>query len=158
MRRRWRAPRLVDCEFVVTGCDAAKVFEAAECGLHAPAVDHRLKRLFAYVLALAKGSVGFVEVFADLPAVAVKVDGMPKDDIDEITPGTVDDEDSTVTFADQTNATSYGLVDEIASRVIRSGGRVLGVRKRRYPRGQVTGRDLARCGLSLARYQSQSSR
>ena len=84
-----------------------------------------------------KDLAGFVEVFADLPAVAVKVDGMPKDaDIDEITLGTVDDEDSTVTFADQTNATSYGVVDEIASRVIRSGGRVLGVRKGDIPGGK----------------------
>jgi hypothetical protein len=57
-------------------------------------------------------------------------------DIDEITLGTVDDEDGTVAFTDQTNATSYGVVDEIASRVIRSGGRVLGVRKDDIPYGK----------------------
>jgi hypothetical protein len=33
----------------------------------------------AFVLALAQGSVRVVEVFADLPAVAVKVDGLPRD-------------------------------------------------------------------------------
>jgi hypothetical protein len=57
-------------------------------------------------------------------------------DIDEITPGSVDDDDGTVTFEDQTSATSYGVVDEIASRVIRSGGRVLGVRKDDIPGGK----------------------
>lgn len=57
-------------------------------------------------------------------------------DIDEITPGAVDDDDGTVTFADHADATSYGVVDEIASRVIRSGGRVLGVRKDDIPGGK----------------------
>jgi len=33
----------------------------------------------AFVLALAQGSVRVVEVFADMPAVAVKVDGLPRD-------------------------------------------------------------------------------
>ena len=57
-------------------------------------------------------------------------------DIDEITPGTVDEEDGTVTFADQRPKITYGVVDEIASRVIRSGGRVLGVRKGDIPHGK----------------------
>lgn len=56
-------------------------------------------------------------------------------DIDEIIPGTVDD-DGTVSFEDQTVATTYGVVDEIASRVIRSSGRVLGVRKDDIPGGK----------------------
>ena len=57
-------------------------------------------------------------------------------DIDEFTPGAIDDDNGTVTFADQTDPTSYGVVDEIASRVIRSGGRVLGVRKGDIPDGK----------------------
>ena len=54
-------------------------------------------------------------------------------DIDDITLGTVDEEDGAVTFMDKPNTTGYGVVDEIASRVIRSGGRVLGVRKGDIP-------------------------
>ncbi|HXL31935.1 MAG TPA: hypothetical protein VN968_21955 [Bradyrhizobium sp.] len=57
-------------------------------------------------------------------------------DIDEVIPGTVDDTDGTVTFAKSANARDYGVVDEIASRVIRSGGRILGVRKADIPGGK----------------------
>jgi release factor family 11 len=57
-------------------------------------------------------------------------------DIDEIVPGTVDETDGTVTFAKSANAKDYGVVGEIASRVIRSGGRVLGVRKADIPDGK----------------------
>jgi hypothetical protein len=41
-----------------------------------------------------------------------------------------------VTFAKSANASDYGVVDEIASRVIRSGGRILGVRKADIPDGK----------------------
>jgi hypothetical protein len=44
--------------------------------------------------------------------------------------------DGTVTFAKSANARDYGVVDEIASRVIRSGGRILGVRKADIPGGK----------------------
>ena len=57
-------------------------------------------------------------------------------DIDEVIPGMVDDTDGTVTFAKSANARDYGVVDEIASRVIRSGGRILGVRKADIPGGK----------------------
>jgi hypothetical protein len=57
-------------------------------------------------------------------------------DIDEVVPGTVDENDGAVTFAKSANARDYGVVDEIASRVIRSGGRVLGVRKADIPGGK----------------------
>ncbi len=57
-------------------------------------------------------------------------------DIDEITPGTVDDNDGTVTFSNRPDDAGYGVVDEIASRVMRSGGRVLGVRKEDIPGGK----------------------
>jgi hypothetical protein len=57
-------------------------------------------------------------------------------DIDEVIPGTVDETDGTVTFARSANARDYGVVDEIASRVIRSGGRILGVRKADIPGGK----------------------
>ena len=57
-------------------------------------------------------------------------------DIDELVPGKVDETDGSVTFAERASADSYGVVDEIASRVIMSGGRVLAVRKADIPRGQ----------------------
>src|SRR5258708_6516026 len=47
-------------------------------------------------------------------------------DIDEVIPGTVDETNGAVNFSKSANARDYGVVDEIASRVIRSGGRILG--------------------------------
>ena len=57
-------------------------------------------------------------------------------DIDEVIPGTVDETNGAVNFSKSANATDYGVVDEIASRVIRSGGRILGVRKADIPGGK----------------------
>lgn len=54
-------------------------------------------------------------------------------DIDEVIRGNVDETDGAVTFADHASASSYGVIDEIAGRVILSGGRVLGVRKADIP-------------------------
>jgi hypothetical protein len=56
-------------------------------------------------------------------------------DIDEVVPGTVDETDGRVSFADRASATSYGVVDEIAGRAILSGGRVLAVRRPDIPGG-----------------------
>jgi hypothetical protein len=56
-------------------------------------------------------------------------------DIDEVVPGTVDETTGAVTFA-AADAGGYGVVDEIATRVIRSGGRILAVRKADIPGGQ----------------------
>ena len=53
-------------------------------------------------------------------------------DIDEVMPGTVD-ENGEVSFEDQESAMSYGIVDEIAGRVLASGGRVLAVRRDDIP-------------------------
>lgn len=55
-------------------------------------------------------------------------------DIDVKLPGFVDDDTGAVTFA-QDDAESYGLVDEIARRVVLSGGRVLAVRAAEVPHG-----------------------
>jgi len=57
-------------------------------------------------------------------------------DIDEVIPGTVDETNGAVNFSKSANAGDYGVVDEIASRVIRSGGRILGVRKADIPGGK----------------------
>jgi hypothetical protein len=57
-------------------------------------------------------------------------------DIDEVISGTVDERDGAVTFTKSANAGDYGVVDEIAGRVLRSGGQILGVRKADIPGGK----------------------
>jgi hypothetical protein len=54
-------------------------------------------------------------------------------DIDEIVHGTVDDEDGSVTFADAPCAGTYGIVDEIASRALKSGATLLAARRADIP-------------------------
>jgi hypothetical protein len=57
-------------------------------------------------------------------------------DIDETIRGRID-ERGAVVFAKQASATNYGLVDEIATRVLATGGRVIGVRKADIPQGDA---------------------
>jgi hypothetical protein len=54
-------------------------------------------------------------------------------DIDEVVPGTVDETTGEITLEKSEGAASYGVVDEIASRVIAAGGRVLAVRRADIP-------------------------
>jgi hypothetical protein len=54
-------------------------------------------------------------------------------DIDQVVPGTVADEDGAVTFADAPGATTYGVIDEIVSRSLKSGARVISARKGDVP-------------------------
>lgn len=56
-------------------------------------------------------------------------------DIDAVIPGRVDETTGAVTFAERDGWGSYGVVDEIAGRVLLTGGRVLGVRKPDIPGG-----------------------
>ena len=49
-------------------------------------------------------------------------------DIDQVIPGRIDDQGA-VSFASRTGEGNYGVVDEIATRVLATGGRVIGVRK-----------------------------
>ncbi|MEN5081289.1 hypothetical protein ABE438_02295 [Bosea sp. TWI1241] len=58
-------------------------------------------------------------------------------DMDAVVPGTVD-EDGVVAFAETDDAVAYGVVDEIAGRVLAAGGRVLAVRKADLPEGAET--------------------
>jgi Bacterial archaeo-eukaryotic release factor family 11 len=54
-------------------------------------------------------------------------------DIDDVLPGTVADDDGSVTFAEAPGADSYGVVDEIVSRALKSGARVVSARKGEVP-------------------------
>ena len=56
-------------------------------------------------------------------------------DIDDRTPGTIDDHTGTVTFA-PAGTSNYGVVDEIARRVWLNSGRVLAVRRDDIPGGR----------------------
>jgi hypothetical protein len=55
-------------------------------------------------------------------------------DMDAVVPGTVD-EDGAVTFAGADDATVYGVVDEIASRALRAGAKVVAARREDVPGG-----------------------
>ncbi len=54
-------------------------------------------------------------------------------DIDRTVPGFVDEESGAVTLDDSHDATNYGVVDELARRVLLSGGRVLALREEDIP-------------------------
>jgi hypothetical protein len=54
-------------------------------------------------------------------------------DIDAVVPGRVDDETGAVTFATADDAITYGVVDEIVSRALRSGARIVAARKDDVP-------------------------
>ncbi len=54
-------------------------------------------------------------------------------DIDDVVPGTVDEQTGAVTLADEQSAERYGVIDEIARRVWLAGGRVLAVRREDVP-------------------------
>ena len=56
-------------------------------------------------------------------------------DIDAQVPGEIDEETGAVTFSDADDAESYGVIDEIARRVMLNGGRVLAVRDAEVPGG-----------------------
>ncbi|MGK2878534.1 MAG: hypothetical protein ACSLFF_08165 [Solirubrobacterales bacterium] len=56
-------------------------------------------------------------------------------DIDATIDGTVDEETGQLQIDDTDTVSNYGIVDEIARRVIDSGGRVLAVRKEQVPAG-----------------------
>ena len=54
-------------------------------------------------------------------------------DIDAVVPGTVADDDGTVAFAETDDAATYGVVDEIVSRALKSGARIVSARKADVP-------------------------
>jgi Bacterial archaeo-eukaryotic release factor family 11 len=56
-------------------------------------------------------------------------------DIDETVPGSVDEADGALTLDDKDDAINYGVVDEIARRVLLARGRVLAVRRDDIPGG-----------------------
>lgn len=54
-------------------------------------------------------------------------------DIDEVVPGLVDEETGAVSYHDRSDASGYGVADEIARRALRTGARVLAVRAEEIP-------------------------
>ncbi len=65
-------------------------------------------------------------------------------DIDAVIPGTVEDETGAVSFAATDDATTYGVVDEIVSRALRSG-----THHYRRPKGRCAGQGPARSDPAL---------
>jgi hypothetical protein len=59
-------------------------------------------------------------------------------DIDQRLPGFVDEESGAVTVAESDDAANYGVIDEIARRVLQSGGRVLALRADDIPGDTTT--------------------
>ncbi|WP_340107255.1 hypothetical protein [Pikeienuella sp. HZG-20] len=57
-------------------------------------------------------------------------------DFDSVTNGVIDEETGEITFNDGGDAANYGVVDEIAGRALRSGARVMAVRKADIPDGK----------------------
>lgn len=56
-------------------------------------------------------------------------------DIDGVVDGTVDDETGEVTFGSEGDAVNYGIVDEITGRALRTGAKVMAVRRSDIPGG-----------------------
>ena len=54
-------------------------------------------------------------------------------DIDTVIPGTVDEESGAVSFAETDDAVAYGVVDEIVSRALKSGARIVAARSADVP-------------------------
>ncbi len=54
-------------------------------------------------------------------------------DMDSVVPGLVDEETGEISFDKEDSAVSYGVIDEIAGRVLANGGRVLAVRRGDIP-------------------------
>ncbi|HKM37495.1 MAG TPA: hypothetical protein VJY83_07665 [Thiopseudomonas sp.] len=57
-------------------------------------------------------------------------------DIDGVIDGTIDPETGIVSFAAEGNAVNYGIVDEITGRALRTGAKVMAVRRADIPGGQ----------------------
>ncbi len=56
-------------------------------------------------------------------------------DMDSVVPGTVDDEDGSVSFADEAGPDNYGVVDEITRRALLAGARIVAARRPDVPGG-----------------------
>lgn len=84
------------------------------------------KRLFGSRLGQRRGTTDLQEVARAATNGAVE---MLLIDIDRTIPGTVGDNDGTVTLAAKPSPGSYDVIDEIAGRAILAGARFLGVRR-----------------------------
>lgn len=104
-----------------------------------PIVDGLHARRIAEVAALYAERANAGRASADVAALARAATFGAVDtllaDIDAVLPGRVDEVTGEVSFADEAGAGSYGIVDEIAGRVLLSGGTVIGVRGDEIPGG-----------------------
>jgi hypothetical protein len=96
------------------------------------AIEQQLHDLYARRVSQGRGTddLGAISRAATLGAVDTAFV-----DIDETVPGFVDETDGTLTLDATDDAVSYGVVDEIARRVLRTRGRVLAVRRDDVPGG-----------------------
>jgi hypothetical protein len=104
-----------------------------------PIVDELHAKRVAEIAALYKDRAGSGRASADIAMLARAATFGAVDtlvaDIDAVIPGTIDEATGEVTFAEAAGADSYGVVDEIAGRVLLNGGTVIGVRRDEVPGG-----------------------
>ena len=91
---------------------------------------HRIQQLFEERRAQDRGLIDIGDVARASTYGAVH---MVLVDIDDVVPGTIDEQTGAVTLADEHSAHRYGVIDEIARRVWLAGGTVLAVRRDDVP-------------------------
>jgi hypothetical protein len=97
--------------------------------LYAAELDE-VRALFARRVSQGRGATDLTDVAR--AATFGAVDTLMAD-IDQRLPGFVDEDSGAVTVAEGDDAANYGVIDEIARRVLRSGGRVLALREDDIP-------------------------
>lgn len=127
-------PRLLD-DGIETSPD--KMSEAELADAARPVLDAAYQAELSRIRALFEARAGTGRATSDISdAARAATYGAIESllvDIDTTMPGTVDETTGVVSFADGPDATSYGIVDEIAARALASGAEVLGVRKADLP-------------------------
>ncbi|MEX0954570.1 MAG: hypothetical protein WDZ83_05085 [Rhizobiaceae bacterium] len=115
-----------------------RISDAALAALARPVLDAAYAAEVEKTKALFEARAGDGRVTTDLAdaarAATFGAIGTLLVDIDAVTHGTIDETTGAVRFADESDATSYGIADEIAGRALEHGAKVMGVRKADLPR------------------------